>query len=121
MDELEAVVVLDTSHSAALLKLSKKQAKNSSVSEHVVITAGSKGVIRVLKISNMVSRNSLFYCIILCSSSKWLYIIWTRWGTILRNVQNQILSNLNDLTIPKYLHTSTLYLVLLPSTSLYYV
>ena len=56
MDELEAVVILDTVHSAALLKVSKKQAKNGGVSEHVVITAGSKGVLRVLKISNMVSH-----------------------------------------------------------------
>lgn len=51
MDELEGVIVLNAKHSAALLNQSKSVAKKTGASEHVLVTAGGKGVLRVLRVS----------------------------------------------------------------------
>lgn len=55
MDELEGVIILTTKHTKALLGQSNTKSKKSGCTESVVISAGSKGVIRVLRISMTVS------------------------------------------------------------------
>lgn len=55
MDELEGVIILTTKHTKALLGQSNTKSKKSGYMESVVISAGSKGVIRVLRVSMMVS------------------------------------------------------------------
>lgn len=55
MDELEGVIILTTKHTKALLGHSNTKLKKSGCTESVVISAGSKGVIRVLRISMTVS------------------------------------------------------------------
>jgi hypothetical protein len=59
MDELEGVIVLNTKHTHALLGQTAVKSKKSGYTESVVISAGSKGVIRVLRISMTVRMMAL--------------------------------------------------------------
>lgn len=56
MDELEGVIVLNTKHSAALLNQPKSTGKKTGTAEHVLITAGGRGVLRILRISMTVRQ-----------------------------------------------------------------
>lgn len=56
MDELEGVVILNEEHSRMILNIEEPSSKKKGIlSEHVLITAGSKGVIRILRVSFTVS------------------------------------------------------------------
>ena len=75
MDELEGIIILNEEHSRTILNIeepsstknSKKKNVLSAVSEHVVVTAGAKGMLRILRVSMTVSLHriciiSLTYC-----------------------------------------------------------
>jgi hypothetical protein len=76
MEELEGVIILKEQHSKTILNINddkKKKTKNSLQSDHILITAGNKGVMRILHVSIAVSINiyidiSLFFYL-LCSIS----------------------------------------------------
>ena len=74
MDELEGIIILNEEHSRTILNIEEPSSKNSkkknilsAVSEHVVVTAGAKGMLRILRVSMTVSLShiciiSLTYC-----------------------------------------------------------
>ena len=75
MDELEGIIILNEEHSRTILNIeeptssknSKKKNVLSAMSEHVVVTAGAKGMLRILRVSMTVSLShiciiSLTYC-----------------------------------------------------------
>jgi hypothetical protein len=66
MDELEGVIVLNAKHSAALLNQPKSAAKKTGTSEHVLVTAGGKGVLRILRVSMTVRLYTPLHCTVLC-------------------------------------------------------
>lgn len=51
MDELEGVIVLTAKHTHAILGRTAGKSKKSGYTESIVISAGSKGVLRILRIS----------------------------------------------------------------------
>ena len=55
MDELEGVIILNTKHSNAFLGQTVTKSKKSGYTESIVISAGGKGIIRVLRVSMTVS------------------------------------------------------------------
>jgi hypothetical protein len=65
MDELEGVIVLNAKHSAALLNQPKRAAKKTGTSEHVLVTAGGKGVLRILRVSMTVRLYTPLHCTVL--------------------------------------------------------
>jgi hypothetical protein len=70
MEELEGVIILKEQHSKTVLNINdekKKKSKNSLQSDHIIITAGNKGVLRILHVSIAVRMNiikSLLFVII---------------------------------------------------------
>lgn len=60
MEELEGVIILKEQHSKTVLNINdekKKKSKNSLQSDHIIITAGNKGVLRILHVSIAVRKN----------------------------------------------------------------
>ena len=52
MDELEGILVLNDAHSKVIRNL-KNSGKNvrTTLSDHILITAGNKGIIRILRVT----------------------------------------------------------------------
>ena len=67
MDELEGILVLNDAHSKVIRNL-KNSAKNvrTTLSDHIVITAGNKGIIRILRVTMNV-RNIYALTFLNCS------------------------------------------------------
>jgi hypothetical protein len=70
MEELEGVIILQEQHSKTILNINdekKKKNKNSLQSDHILITAGNKGVLRILHVSIAVRLNIYIYhlCLII--------------------------------------------------------
>ena len=61
MDELEGIIILNEVHTRDILNLKAPSVKTTSVplSDHILVTAGNKGIIRILrvtmKVRNLVS------------------------------------------------------------------
>ena len=71
MDELEGIIILNEEHSRTILNIEEPSSKNSkkknilsAVSEHVVVTAGAKGILRILRVSMTVSLGLKHICIL---------------------------------------------------------
>ena len=66
MDELEDVVILNSHHSSAIIDANvasksnrrngKKRSREDDITDHVLITGGIKGILRVFTVSNCVSN-----------------------------------------------------------------
>ena len=70
MDELEGILVLNDAHSKVIRNL-KNSGKNvrTTLSDHILITAGNKGIIRILRVTMNV-RNIYALTFLNCSPSQ---------------------------------------------------
>jgi hypothetical protein len=81
MEELEGVIILKEQHSKTILNINdekKKKSKNSLQSDHIIITAGNKGVLRILHVSIAVRENMmkpLLFVIVIFNWCIYFYLI----------------------------------------------